>query len=44
MAVCRAKRLGECEVAIGAVRDYSLTWRRPELFAIELDRDNVGFE
>ena len=38
------KRLGECEIAIGAVRDYSLTCRQPELFAIELYRDNVGFE
>ncbi len=38
------KRLGDCEVAISAVRDYSLTRRQPELFSIELHQENVGFE
>jgi hypothetical protein len=26
------------------MRDYSLTWRQPELFAIELYRDTIRFE
>jgi hypothetical protein len=33
-----------CEVSIGAVRNYSLTWRQPQLLAIEFYRDNVGLE
>src|SRR5215813_10921877 len=39
-----SRRLGDCEVAIRAVRNYSLTWCQPELFAIELHRNNIGFE
>jgi hypothetical protein len=38
------QHFGDCEVAIGATRDYNLPWRQPELFAIESYRNNIRFE
>src|SRR5262245_66697167 len=44
VAASRGKRLGDGEVAIGAVRNHRLTWLKTELGTIELYRDHVRLE
>jgi hypothetical protein len=43
-AVCRTERLGDVEVAIGAVRNHRLTGLKMELGAVEMYRDDVRLE
>ena len=43
-AVCWSDRLGNGEVAIGAVRNHHLARLKMELRAIEMHRDDVRFE
>ena len=43
-AVCGADRLGDGEIAIGAVRNHRLTRLKMELGAIEMYRDDVRLE
>src|ERR1700743_2029817 len=44
IAACRLDRLGEVEVAVGAVRNDRLARLKMELRAIEMDRYDVRFE